>query len=375
MGPDAQAGAASRLVRGGLDFRRTQGLYFLLPARVVLEVKSKMAEHMDLSSDKSIVVAAGSDLAREGKWGQNTIDLQGINDSRKLLSAAGYKCDGFLVTPNYFRKNLRFPTDRHDILFNSITDADLNPKVLDVLERFLVGTPFRVINHPARIRSTTRDLVAAKLSDVRGLIVPTTLRLARRDRKRLTGILADASFRFPAILRPTGTHTGIGAQVVRNLDGVQTQLDQTKECYLTELANYRSRDGYFRKYRCVFIGESILFRHLIISDGWSIHARDRNRLMLNHDWMQQEENEIHARGIEHFSPQQLDTLGQIRELLQLDYFGVDFAMAASGDLLLFEANATMNLFPSSPADRSHFASRFLPRAVEALRDLIERPGS
>jgi len=43
----------------------------------------------------------------------------------------------------------------------------------------------------------------------------------------------------------------------------------------------------------------------------------------------------------------MTALERISEVLDLDYCGVDFAVNADGDVLLFEANATMVMVPLS----------------------------
>ena len=40
-------------------------------------------------------------------------------------------------------------------------------------------------------------------------------------------------------------------------------------------------------------------------------------------------------------PNALCALEQIQKLIGLDYFGIDFALDVSGDLIVFEANAAM----------------------------------
>ena len=55
-------------------------------------------------------------------------------------------------------------------------------------------------------------------------------------------------------------------------------------------------------------------------------------------------------------------LRRIVGLLRLDYAGIDFALGANGDLLLFEANATMVI--AKPGKEAHWAYRH--RAIDSV---------
>lgn len=322
------------------------------------------------TEDHLLVIATGSDLTRQLFHGDNALNLAGVNDCRRLLDEAGIGYGLFFVTPSYFKQALRFPPPRGKLLLNLISDADLNPKVLGVLERVLRDRGIQPLNHPARIRDTTRDRVAARLQAIPGLVVPRTLRLSARNAKHARDLVARSGLSFPGILRPVGSHGGHGARLVADMEAMLAGLAEQRECYLTEFRDFASGDGYYRKYRCFFIGEAIVFRHLIISDNWSVHAGDPKRLMLRTDWMMAEEAAIHALGSGYFSAARIDTMRRIRDAVGLDYFGLDFSLLPGGELLLFEANATMNFFPFTSQDRGHYTWQCLPFAVAALRELV-----
>jgi glutathione synthase/RimK-type ligase-like ATP-grasp enzyme len=322
------------------------------------------------SSD--ILVVGGADATRSLKVGRNAVDLQGINDSRILLHEAGYRFEFFLLTPNYFKRPLKISPSKYRVILNVVSDADQNPKVLEVLDRVLRDQDVSVLNRPAPVMGTTREKVAARLADVEGLTVPKTLRLLRSQARFLDSLIAETGFRFPAIVRPVGMHGGIGSRLVRTAAEVEPYLKSVKSLYLTEFADYRNKDGFFRKYRCYLIGDQAVFRHLIISDHWCVHARDKERVMFSTPWMLEEEKQVHDAGIDYFTASQKDTLFRIKSVLGLDYFGVDFSITKSGRLVLFEANATMNFFPFLNPDPEHYSRQPLARAVRAMRELVGR---
>jgi hypothetical protein len=68
----------------------------------------------------------------------------------------------------------------------------------------------------------------------------------------------------------------------------------------------------------------------------------------------------------------MKALEGIRDALGLDYAGIDFGLAPNGDLLLFEANATMVI--AKPNDDARWAYRrsAIDAAVEATVAMFKR---
>ena len=65
-------------------------------------------------------------------------------------------------------------------------------------------------------------------------------------------------------------------------------------------------------------------------------------------------------------------LKAIQEALGLDYAGIDFGLSDDGDVLLFEANATMVI--ARPNNNAHWAYRHgaIDRVLEAVTAMILR---
>jgi glutathione synthase/RimK-type ligase-like ATP-grasp enzyme len=62
----------------------------------------------------------------------------------------------------------------------------------------------------------------------------------------------------------------------------------------------------------------------------------------------------------------------IERVLGLDYAGVDFGLNANGDLLLFEANATMIVGRPDGDERWTYRCAAIDRIVDAVADLIRQ---
>ena len=108
---------------------------------------------------------------------------------------------------------------------------------------------------------------------------------------------------------------------------------------MIEYLDYRSADGYFRKYRFIFIGDEILPYHLAIGLDWKLHHDSTD--MIEHGWMQREE-EAFLSDPTTFSPGHPPRrCMRSRQAVDLGYFGIDCGLDRSGNLVVFEVNASM----------------------------------
>lgn len=208
------------------------------------------------------------------------------------------------------------------------------------------------------LRGITRDGVAARLAGIDGLVAPRTIRLATPTRDQLRRRLTERPFRFPGLLRLAGTQIGETLRLVEHVAEVETICDGRPRTYvLTEFVDFRSPDGLYRKIRFFFVGERIIIRHRIASTSWNIHSGSRDGVMTGNAALAEEEDAFIAAGPAGLSPRLQRALRSVRGRIGLDCFGMDCALLPSGELLLFEANPTMNLLnadaalPTSPAQR------------------------
>jgi glutathione synthase/RimK-type ligase-like ATP-grasp enzyme len=71
----------------------------------------------------------------------------------------------------------------------------------------------------------------------------------------------------------------------------------------------------------------------------------------------------------------LSALDGIRARLGLDYAGIDFGLDAHGNVLFFEANASMTIHPPAADERWKFRREPVARILDAARNLfVERAG-
>jgi tetratricopeptide (TPR) repeat protein len=257
-----------------------------------------------------------------------------------LFKDAAYDADtlALFATSKYDAEVLKKDVQ---VVVNLISDADqagaLLPLVADLADR--LGRP--IVNDPRKIERTTRDAIAGLIEGISGCRIPKVLR-QNAGADLSVAALQDALSRAPTILvRPVGTHGGDDFEMVESQAELATLLEQPSQTdrYFIEYIDYRSADGYFRKYRFIFVNEQILPYHLAIADGWKVHHDSTD--MVHHRWMQQEEEAFLNDPATVFNSGHYRAMREIRQRIGLEYFGIDCGLDRSGNLIVFEANASM----------------------------------
>jgi tetratricopeptide (TPR) repeat protein len=227
------------------------------------------------------------------------------------------------------------------LVINLISDADqteaLLPLAGELVDRF--GLP--TVNHPRRVQQTTRDAVAKLLQGIPGCRIPQALRLKAGADCSEAALKAVLPFASTVLVRPVGTHGGDDFEKVEDVAALSAFLSQRPDHdhYLIEYIDYLSADGHFRKYRFIFIDDQILPYHLCIGHDWKLHHINTD--MANQPWMQQEETAFLNDSASVFGPAQHQALQAIRQRVGLDYFGIDCGLDGSGNVVVFEVNASM----------------------------------
>jgi tetratricopeptide (TPR) repeat protein len=227
------------------------------------------------------------------------------------------------------------------LVINLVSDADqteaLLPLAADLVDRF--GLP--VVNHPQKVQQTTRDAVARLLQGIPGCRVPQALRLKAGADCSEAALEAMLPFSSTVLVRPVGTHGGDDFEKVDDVAALSAFLSQRvdHDHYLIEYIDYLSADGHFRKYRFIFIDDQILPYHLCIGRDWKLHHINTD--MAHQPWMQQEEAAFLGNSATVFGPAQLQALHAIRARVGLDYCGIDCGLDPSGNVVVFEVNASM----------------------------------
>jgi hypothetical protein len=124
----------------------------------------------------------------------------------------------------------------------------------------------------------------------------------------------------------------------------------------------------FRKYRAMFVDGALFPLHLAISRDWKVHyftadmAGSQDNRARDEEFLNDMAGAIGQRAIA--------GLEQIRTTLKLDYGGVDFAVNAQGDVLFFEANATMVVYPPQLDPKWAYRRNAVEAVLQAVRIML-----
>lgn len=269
-----------------------------------------------------------------------------------------------LLCPEFF--DLKQPLPAHALIVNAIGDADLCEAALAGAERLAAISLAPLINPPDRVRLTGRAANAKRLGAIDGVRAPAIRRLER------AALLEDTALRFPLLLRSPGYHTGRHFLRVERREQLTTAIASLPgtELLAIEYLDARGADGLARKYRVMFIDHVLYPLHLAISNSWKVHY-------FSADMARSEAHREEERGFLEdmpgvLGPRVMETLAAIERHLGLDYAGIDFAVNKDGELLLFEANATMVIYQPDADPIWDYRRAPIGRVIDAARSLLSQ---
>lgn len=255
------------------------------------------------------------------------------------------------------------------LIFNQISDADTHKGALERCAQLCGQLGGPVINRPEHVMNTTRDKVSLNLLGISGVHMPRTLRFRPRSPEEVLEFAISRKILHPYIVRVAGTHQG--RRMVRlDSPGEMPRLHEFpfdgRDFYLTEYVDYRDEKGLYHKQRIIVIDGEPYLRHALYQDEWLVHAAARDFMMKHDSW----EDDI-AR-FDNLSrevlPQIRPAIDEITRRLKLEYYGIDGSIRPDGSLLVFEANANMNVL-HSPNE----AARYRVEAIQkALYGMLEK---
>jgi aromatic-L-amino-acid decarboxylase len=270
------------------------------------------------------------------------------------------------------------PLPPHRIVFNAIGDADLPGSALAAAVRVLALTTAPVINAPAQVAATGRSDSAQRLSGIPGVVTSKAVTLPRA---LLAGsdaatTLARHGFEFPLLIRTPGFHTGRHFLKIEASEELPAALAELPGEELTVLRylDARGPDGKARKYRVMTIDGELYPLHAAISSDWKIHYFTAD--MADNPAHRAEDADFLDNMAAVLGPRAMAALAGIQSRLALDYAGIDFGLSASGEVLVFEANATMVVHPPEPGEKWAYRRPAVERIFAAVRNmLMQRSGT
>jgi glutathione synthase/RimK-type ligase-like ATP-grasp enzyme/lipoprotein NlpI len=260
------------------------------------------------------------------------------------------------------------PLPPHQLVFNAIGDADLCKPALQAAARLIARTSAPVINDPRAVMKTGRIGNTRRLRAIPGVVTPRTVAIARDILAGPdgAGLIANHRFSFPLLLRSPGYHTGRNFVLVEAAAGLSAAAAGLPgdDLLVIEYLDARGKDGKARKYRVMMIGDRIYPLHLAISGNWKVHYFTSD--MADKPDHRLEEARFLSDMPAALGDKAIKALERIRDTLGLDDAGIDFGLGPDGELLLFEANATMVVNPPDADERWTYRRDAVGRVLEAV---------
>jgi hypothetical protein len=253
----------------------------------------------------------------------------------------------------------------HDVLVNAIAEADAAQPALSLAARLAAALGGTIINPPGIVAGLGRAAVAARFTASTTLMAPAVERVT-------SAALLARSVDLPLVVRPVDSQAGIDLAQVEDTAALRAYVAHTNAAvyYVAPFVDYRRADGFFRKYRVMFVDGVPFACHLAISPRWMIHYY--NAPMAEHAWMRDEEAAFLGDLGRVFDGPRATALREIAAAIALDYFGIDCAIVPDGRVLLFEADAAMLVHGTDPRDLYPYKQAAFGRINAALTGFLER---
>jgi hypothetical protein len=187
--------------------------------------------------------------------------------------------------------------------------------------------------------------------------------------------LNQRGFTFPLLLRAPGFHMGqhfVRVESPAELAVAVAELPGSgrygAELLAIEYLDARGADGHARKYRVMMVGGRLYPLHLAISPNWKIHYFSAD--MADRPDHRVEETRFLVDMPAVLGAKAMAALERVEAELGLDYGGIDFGLNQQGEILLFEANATMVVEQPAEDERWDYRRAAVSRIHGAVREML-----
>jgi glutamate/tyrosine decarboxylase-like PLP-dependent enzyme/glutathione synthase/RimK-type ligase-like ATP-grasp enzyme len=282
----------------------------------------------------------------------------------------------YLVATEFYEPTTPLPP--HELIVNAIGDADAAGVALEGAKALVARSTAPVINSPAAVLATGRCAIAERLARVPGVVTAKTLTLARESLASpdAGAALREEGFEFPLLVRTPGFHGGENFLRVETAEGLAAALSELPGDELTvmEFLDACGTDGKTRKYRVMMIDGALYPLHAAISHHWKIHYFSAEMEGNADNRAEDAAFLADMRGV--LGERAMKALEGIQQTLGLDYGGIDFGLNEEGEVLVFEANATMAVFAPDADARWDYRRPAVENILRAIRKmLVERAKS
>lgn len=302
------------------------------------------------------------------------IDMGGNTPIEFLLENSGIELQTLYVVAGI---DLPVPLPEHDVAIVIASDSEECLEALRKIDAMALRWPRPLLNPPRLVRNLDRDKLHGLLRGIGGLDIPAT---ACVTRARLSEIarsnlgLADVAteLKFPIIIRPRGSHAGVGLARIDDGAMVERYLADRpeQEFFVARFVDYAESDGLFRKYRIVFVDGRPYACHMAIADRWDIWYLNAGMAFSAEKRLEEERFMRDFDG--DFAVRHQVALAAIAERVGLDYFTVDCAENKKRELLIFEADNTAVVHNMDTPEVFPYKPPQMRRIFEAFAEMLHR---
>ncbi len=254
----------------------------------------------------------------------------------------------------------------HDIAFVAVCESETSQWLLEQLEVVMRQWPRPYINAPSRIARLTRDNVPNLLEHIPACRCSQVTRIERNAlNDRFHQLRPNA-----LLIRPIDSHAGHGLAKIDQLSDMENYLEKFSdlEFFVAPFIDYRSEDGWFRKFRVAVIDGQPYPAHMAISRNWMVHYLNADMVGNAHN--REQEARFMASFDSQFAVRHAATLQAIDQILELDYYSIDCAETQSGELLVFEIDSGAVVHSMDPVDLFPYKKAPMNRVFSAFQKLL-----
>jgi hypothetical protein len=302
------------------------------------------------------------------------MDMGGNTPIEFLLEHSGIELLTLYVVDGV---ELPAPLPDHDVAIVIASDSEECRNALRKIERAAPLWPRPLLNPPQRVGNLDRDKLHRLLGGIEGLDIPATEAVTRAqlsDPAQPDLVKTDLvkTWRFPIIVRPRGSHAGVGLAKVGDGAALSRYLAERPEpeFFVTRFVDYAGADGLFRKYRIVFVDGRAYACHMAIADRWDIWYL--NAGMAFSDSKRLEEAGFMQDFDSAFAVRHRHALAAMADRVGLDYFTVDCAENKNGELLIFEADNTAVVHNMDSSELFPYKAPQMRKIFDAFAAMLTR---
>jgi hypothetical protein len=268
------------------------------------------------------------------------------------------------------------PLPEHDVAIVIASDSEECVEALRKVDAMASHWPRPLLNSPRFVRNLDRDKLYGLLYGIDGLEIPETHSVARTDLMPMaeSGDLSAiaAELTFPVIVRPRGSHAGVGLVRIDDRAALAHYLAARLEqaFFVARFVDYSNADGLYRKYRVVFIDGKPYACHMAIADRWDIWYLNAGMAFSAE---KRDEEARFMRDFDHgFAFRHRGALAAVASRVGLDYFTIDCAENKSGELLIFEADNTAVVHNMDSSDLYPYKAPQMRKIFDAFAAMLDR---